>query len=188
MQFHGFPVTLYLTFPPSLLLLRCNSITGLPVFSKQKKGRTCAPDPPQHLLLSLFPTPTPQRRPRGGANSSATPHPWLYLASTCPIHVTGPKYAHYVHNTCHSTSYLLSCGLFLYTLQANISNELSKLLISLSLHGAYLACQLTHSSINPYPTAFPYGNGMVLHFYQQQESSTTKTVHKVINKGLKTYV
>ena len=34
----------------------------------------------------------------------------------------------------------------------------------------------------------PYGNGMVLHFYQQQESSTTKTVHKVINKRLKTYV
>ena len=43
-------------------------------------------------------------------------------------------------------------------------------------------------AINPYPTAFLYGNGMVLHFYQQQESSTTKTVHKVINKGLKTYV
>ena len=43
-------------------------------------------------------------------------------------------------------------------------------------------------SINPYPTAFPYGNGMVLHFYQQQESSMTKTVHKVINKGLKAYV
>ena len=42
--------------------------------------------------------------------------------------------------------------------------------------------------INPYPMAFPYGNGMVLHFYQQQESSTTKTVHKVINKRLKTYV
>ena len=42
--------------------------------------------------------------------------------------------------------------------------------------------------ITPYPTAFPYGNGMVLHFYQQQESSTTKTVHKVINKGLKAYV
>ena len=45
-----------------------------------------------------------------------------------------------------------------------------------------------HTRINPYPTAFPYGNGMVLHFYQQQESSTTKTVHKVINKGLKAYV
>ena len=42
--------------------------------------------------------------------------------------------------------------------------------------------------INPYPTAFPYGNGMVLHFYQQQESSTTKTVHKVINNRLKAYV
>ena len=47
------------------------------------------------------------------------------------------------------------------------------------------SCKQLH---NPYPTAFPYGNGMVLHFYQQQESSTTKTVHKVINKGLKTYV
>ena len=46
----------------------------------------------------------------------------------------------------------------------------------------------TFSFINPYPTAFPYGNGMVLHFYQQQESSTTKTVHKVINRGLKAYV
>ena len=44
------------------------------------------------------------------------------------------------------------------------------------------------NSFNPYPTAFPYGNGMVLHFYQQQESSTTKTVHKVINRGLKAYV
>ena len=44
------------------------------------------------------------------------------------------------------------------------------------------------SFFNPYPTAFPYGNGMVLHFYQQQESSMTKTVHRVINKGLKTYV
>ena len=49
-------------------------------------------------------------------------------------------------------------------------------------------CYIPYQTINPYPTAFPYGNGMVLHFYQQQESSTTKTVHKVINKGLKTYV
>ena len=48
--------------------------------------------------------------------------------------------------------------------------------------------ELPWTYINPYPTAFPYGNGMVLHFYQQQESSTTKTVHKVINKGLKAYV
>ena len=49
--------------------------------------------------------------------------------------------------------------------------------------------KLLHNDyVNPYPTAFPYGKGMVLHFYQQQESSTTKTVHKVINKGLKAYV
>ena len=46
----------------------------------------------------------------------------------------------------------------------------------------------TMTYINPYRTAFPYGNGMFLHFYQQQEISTTKTVHKVINKRLKTYV
>ena len=37
----------------------------------------------------------------------------------------------------------------------------------------------TFSYINPYPTAFPYGNGMVLHFYQQQESSATKTVQSL---------
>ena len=49
----------------------------------------------------------------------------------------------------------------------------------------YTACT---ENVNPYPTAFPHGNGMVVHFYQQQESSTTKTVHKVINKGLKAYV
>ena len=51
-----------------------------------------------------------------------------------------------------------------------------------------LAHNFKQDLIIPYPTAFPYGNGMVLHFYQQQESSTTKTVHKVINKRLKTYV
>ena len=47
---------------------------------------------------------------------------------------------------------------------------------------------LVSVDVNTYPTAFPYGNGMFLHFYQQQESHTTKTVHKVINKGLKAYV
>jgi len=50
------------------------------------------------------------------------------------------------------------------------------------IHGDYT------ERVNPYPTAFPYGNGIVLHFYQQQESSTTKTVYKVINRGLKAYV
>ena len=49
-------------------------------------------------------------------------------------------------------------------------------------------CRINRCRYNPYPTAFPYGKGMVLHYYQQQESSTTKTVHKFINKGLKTYV
>ena len=56
------------------------------------------------------------------------------------------------------------------------------------IHKLHCISRTQQSFINPYPTAFPYGNGMVLHFYQQQESSTTKTVHKVINKGLKTYV
>jgi len=52
----------------------------------------------------------------------------------------------------------------------------------------YVAPEILPNNINPYPTAFPYGKCVVLHFYQQQESSMTKTVHKVINKGLKTYV
>ena len=62
------------------------------------------------------------------------------------------------------------------------------------MHGVMLATLVETGDtlilvcFNPYPTAFPYGNGMVLHFYQQQESSTTKTVHKVINRGLKAYV
>ena len=52
----------------------------------------------------------------------------------------------------------------------------------------YVSRNSVFKEINPYPAAFPYGNVMVLHFYQQQESSTTKTVHKVINKRLKAYV
>ena len=72
-----------------------------------------------------------------------------------------------------------------------------KVITSNAAHSALRWCQNDHQlkvdcamaqAFNPYPTAFPYGNGMVLHFYQQQESSTTKTVHKVINKGLKAYV
>ena len=55
-------------------------------------------------------------------------------------------------------------------------------------HELKFHCVTVADTINPYPAAFPYGNDMVLHFYQQQESSMTKTVHKVINKGLKTYV
>ena len=56
------------------------------------------------------------------------------------------------------------------------------------LHPVSTPSHFLKTHLNPYPTAFPYGNGMVLHFYQQQESSMTKTVHKVINKGLKAYV
>ena len=63
-----------------------------------------------------------------------------------------------------------------------LTPDTNSLVIMIFKQSNYISC------INPYPTAFPYGNGMVLHFYQQQESSTTKTVHKVINKGLKTYV
>ena len=59
-------------------------------------------------------------------------------------------------------------------------------LLEIEVHWDVVWCQL--EIVNPYPTAFPYGNGMVLHFYQQQESSMTKTVHRVINKGLKAYV
>ena len=57
-------------------------------------------------------------------------------------------------------------------------------------HKSHVALKagMQYVGFNPYPTAFPYGNGMVLHFNQQQESSTTKTVHKVINKGLNAYV
>ena len=39
--------------------------------------------------------------------------------------------------------------------------------------------------VNRYPTAFPYGNGMVLHFYQQHESSTTKLYTKSLTGDLK---
>ena len=71
----------------------------------------------------------------------------------------------------------LDCSLILVHQNIGLSSKIYELNSLLTLY-----------NINPYPTAFPYGNGMVLHFYQQQESSTAKTVHKVINKGLKTYV
>ena len=67
--------------------------------------------------------------------------------------------------------------------------KVTEFLKRLSLNRRPLVASRRYSGfLNPYPTAFPYGNGMVLHFYQQLESSTTKSVHKVINKGLKAYV
>ena len=75
-----------------------------------------------------------------------------------------------------------------------IGNNISITALGIKYRVTYFfACYLQavfqlHILYIPYPTAFPYGNGMVLHFYQQQESSTTKTVHRVINRGPKTYV
>ena len=74
-------------------------------------------------------------------------------------------------------------SLFIQTLHRQLSHGK---LCFLSLNYMEFYTRKMHNI--PYPTAFPYGNGMVLHFYQQQESSTTKIVHKVINKRLKTYV
>ena len=71
-------------------------------------------------------------------------------------------------------------------LERMLNREAGK--VATAVRRAVLSTNCKVVVINPYPTAFPYGNGRVLHFYQQQESSTTKTVHKVINKGLKAYV
>ena len=68
-----------------------------------------------------------------------------------------------------------------------LTSVLNNCYLSASKSFRFISVKTFSCLFNPYPTAFPYGNGMVLHFYQQQESSTTKTVHKVINKGLKTY-
>ena len=85
----------------------------------------------------------------------------------------------FLYSTCKKPTTNLRC-----TENLIISHDLSTLLT------VGCADLVTESGrfFNPYPTSFPYGNGMVLNFYQQQESSTTKTVNKVINKGLKTYV
>ena len=78
--------------------------------------------------------------------------------------------------SCESQHFFICCEILLQNVSAH--NQVDSVLNK--------RCYVLH--LNPYPTAFPYGNGMVLHFYQQQESSTTKTVHKVINKRLKAYV
>ena len=81
------------------------------------------------------------------------------------------------------------CSYFFRTNTVQLTTQYMVLLYINKVHFYMLATRcLVFYIINPYPTAFPYGNGMVLHFFQQQESSTTKTVHKVINKRLKAYV
>ena len=93
---------------------------------------------------------------------------------------------HFFFDTQRSKHFFSGCnGSSLYQCRVNCRNRKAEGTIK---HGNCYCCHFFRPSINPYPTAFPYGNGMVLHFFQQQESSTTKTVHKVINKGLKTYV
>ena len=91
---------------------------------------------------------------------------WIYETQVNSSHNRLHKSILSVHNFCH---------VYIFYVTANYADDVN--VMGGSVH-----------AINPYPTAFPYGNGMVLHFYQQQESSTTKTVHKVINKGLKAYV
>ena len=75
-----------------------------------------------------------------------------------------------------------------FPLEISDYNRVSVYQFSQTCHFPHPPYPSSSEYLNPYPTAFPYGNGMVLHFYQQQESSTTKTVHKVIHKGLKAYV
>ena len=102
----------------------------------------------------------------------------------------------YILPLCVATPYRLMCGYSVsgwysffsaYPATTKLHGVLNQT-ITVWVINPVVTIRTTRCNINPYPTAFPYGNGMVLHFYQQQESSTTKTVHKVINKGLKTYV
>ena len=103
-----------------------------------------------------------------GPNWKQTPTHWNAMSSSmiAPLSVLSPN--SFLHQI-----------LILFTLLKRLVSEIVYVEESMLFPAAFN---------NPYPTAFPYGNGMVLHFYQQQESSTTKTVHKVINKGLKAYV
>ena len=119
------------------------------------------------LVLQFCTTEIIQRR-----KTVTTGHLLPYFPFSCSSSLHSPVFVGHIH-------------IFTWFSNYNAANMLAKpsghrLVHSLRL--AYVA------SYNPYPTAFPYGNGMVLHFYQRQESSTTKTVHKVINKGLKAYV
>ena len=41
------------------------------------------------------------------------------------------------------------------------------------------------TTINPYPTAFPYGNGMVLHFYSNKRAARPKLYTKSLTRDLK---
>ena len=116
---------------------------------------------------------------------------WAGQQNTCPgvnirlkssvLYVTQQCVHGAVHDREHTQTSRLPKLLCTYPSQYSNTHELATIVLTEN-------DRRVGRLFSPYPTAFPYGNGMVLHFYQQQESSTTKTVHKVINKGLKTYV
>ena len=120
----------------------------------------------------------------------------VYIVSVFIISVVpeGGSTLFVLHNICVILIHLRILSVYVVSVYIISVYIVSAYILSMYIVSPYVVSVRSlhsHSKIslfNPYPTAFPYGNGMVLHFYQQQESSTTKTVNKVINKGLKTYV
>ena len=133
---------------------------------------------------------------------------WLFIhfanlfSITCWCQSVSPRFQPSCHNCCHLATFLKSVAIEILFKRWNqmilSGRHIGQIFPSLFSYGIKRNVNLlsrrlsydVYSSliVNPYLTAFPYGNGMVLHFYEQQESSTTKTVHKVINRGLKAYV
>ena len=88
-----------------------------------------------------------------------------------------------VHSLCPSQPSALWIREVTLTLDAcNHSSTLHPPQVPMALHDLNtmwipvreIHCSLSNSErwINPYPTAFPYGNGMVLHFYQHDQNCT----------------
>ena len=109
---------------------------------------------------------------------------WTCIMATCHTEVTGLVRRMMTTTMMMVMMMMTTTGLILTTITSIVAAKAD------TANSPHQIAQrnTTLGKFNPYPTAFPYGNGMVLHFYQQQESSTTKTVHKVINKRLKTHV
>ena len=112
---------------------------------------------------------------------------WSSIESFCAFHklkITNSFYRHKDTNKftweARGTKSIIDCIIIIDRLKSNI--EETSVFRGSEIDSDH---KLVESKFNPYPTAFPYGNGMILHFYQQQESSTTKTVHSFINKDLK---
>ena len=136
-----------------------------------------------HHMILLAP-PTQQMMSHWVGSSERPMH--IYQITQCNIPHNGNLKYLWGFKQLHQAAPVGTRMLWLYTI-----SPLTVILKHCSTPSCYLLGRLMcclSVMFNPYPTAFPYGNSMVLHFYQQQESSMTKTVHKVINKGLKTYV